>query len=154
MLGFSNVQLPPSGDDHHLGLDDLERHGLIGNSEPAPNDLPGDEITRSALGYLHANCAHCHTTSRTRNRAPRCFDPQRDFDFTLRIGELERLADTATYRTAVGSVVRPGDPDASKVVVWASSRDRWWGMPPLGSEKVDHDGVDILRQWIRRLETE
>lgn len=38
--------------------------------------LPGDARDVAALGYLHANCAHCHNQHRPASTGPRCYDPR------------------------------------------------------------------------------
>ncbi|WP_437324524.1 hypothetical protein [Sorangium sp. So ce381] len=102
--------------------------------------------------WLHANCSHCHNRSRPKSDGARCYDPERRFDFTLRVGELASVESTATYRTAIGPVIDPGDPDGSDVVERARRRDPDWpSMPPLGTEIVDEAGLDVLRTWIRNL---
>ena len=58
VLGFSALQLAHEGPG---ALDAIVRAGLL--TDPPP-DLdprpPGDPETSRALGYLHANCGHCH----------------------------------------------------------------------------------------------
>lgn len=152
VLGFSAVQLaaPSSGPD----LDALVERGLLSDPPDELPVVPGNDSERRALGYLHANCAHCHNRRRPERSAPRCYDPQRRFDFSLRTAELASVEQTATYRTAIGEVVEPGDPEDSELLERVSSRspDRYRpGMPPLGSERVDRDAVTLLRMWIEGL---
>jgi hypothetical protein len=116
------------------------------------NTLPGDATDRAALGYLHANCGHCHNQDRPPREGARCFDPERDLDFLLRTGELDRVQATAAHRTGVGGVIEPGDGDGSSIVVRMRSRDQWWGMPALGTEDVDTEGVALVKRWIDALE--
>lgn len=150
VLGFSAVQLPEAGEGGAIGLAELRASGRLTAPVP-PVEVPGTPETRAALGYLHANCSHCHNQSRPARVGPRCFDPERDIDFMLRVGELATPEDTATYRTAVGNVIAPGKPGDSDVMVRIRSRDPWWGMPALGTEVVDTAGVQILETWIRSL---
>ena len=68
------------------------------------------------------------------------------------MADLGAVEQTATYRTALGSVIKRGDPGDSKVVDRMSSRDRFpAGMPPLASKRVDDDGVKTIRSWIEGL---
>ena len=154
VLGFSAIQLPRRGAPDQLGLDDLDRLGIV--SHPVAgidNDLPGSTLEQSALGYLHANCAHCHNQARPPRAADalRCFDPERPFSFALRIGELGHVDQTATYRTVRGNMIAPGDVEGSVVIMRVRSRDEWWGMPALGTETVDAEGVALLEQWISKM---
>ncbi|HEU5058019.1 MAG TPA: hypothetical protein VFU21_15920, partial [Kofleriaceae bacterium] len=150
VLGFSAVQLPERGDGDSVGIADLSDDTRF-TADVAAVEIPGDATTRAALGYLHANCSHCHNQRRPERTGPRCFDPEREFDFSLRIGELDTPASTATYRTAIGDVIEPGDPGDSEVISRVQSRDTWWGMPALGTEVVDAEGVRLLEEWIRSL---
>jgi len=148
VLGFSEIQLPQHGAPGELDLDSLAP--LVTVPTP-PNDLPGNATTQAALGYLHANCSHCHNPIRPPRSGERCFDPERGFSFLLRAGELDRVAATATYRTAIGAVIEAGDPGSSEILDRMQSRDRWSGMPALGSEQVDDRGVELIRTWIEQL---
>lgn len=151
VLGFSAIQLPASGEGDHLGLASLERAGLLTHPLPRGNDLPGDPNTRAALGYLHANCGHCHNDRRPKRDGPRCFDPENSLDFQLRLRDLERPEHTAAYRTGIGEAIRPGNPAESNLLIRVRSRDPWWGMPALGSEEIDRRGNEILARWIEAL---
>lgn len=74
------------------------------------------------------------------------------FDFSLRVGELGGVERTATYRTAVGKVIRRGDPLHSALFLRVRERDPDAPtMPPLGTEVVDANGVALLRAWIEHL---
>ncbi|WP_437895637.1 hypothetical protein [Sorangium sp. So ce124] len=150
VLGFSAIQLATSRGE--VDLDEVIARGMLSDPPRQPIQLPGDAVTRDALGWLHANCSHCHNRSRPKSDGARCYDPERRFDFTLRVGELASVESTATYRTAVDQVIDPGDPDGSDVVERARRRDPDWpSMPPLGTEIVDEAGLDVLRAWIRNL---
>lgn len=150
VLGFSAIQLASSPGE--LDLDEVVARGMLSDPPRRPVAVPGDAATRAALGWLHANCSHCHNERRPENDGARCYDPLRSFDFTLRVGDLASVEATATYRTAVGTVIRPGDPERSDVVARARRRDPDWpSMPPLGTEVVDEAGLAALRAWIRRL---
>ncbi|WP_437737540.1 hypothetical protein [Sorangium sp. So ce1335] len=150
VLGFSAIQLASSPGD--VDLDEVVARGMLSDPPRGPVELPGDAVARAALGWLHANCSHCHNKRRPEGDGARCYDPLRSFDFTLRVDDLASVEATATYRTAVGKVIDPGDPEESDVVERARRRDPDWpSMPPLGTEVVDEAGLAALRAWIRRL---
>ena len=113
--------------------------------------MPGSDIEQRALGYLHANCSHCHNRRRPERRGARCFDPQKSYDFGLSVADLAAVSDTATYRTAVGSAIKPGSPGDSPVIDLVSHRGFGAQMPPLASERVDEDAVRLLVQWIQQM---
>jgi len=58
-LGFTALQL-----SHNLpGSLNLQQITSMGWLNPPPTGtfaLPGTEVEKAALGYLHANCGHCH----------------------------------------------------------------------------------------------
>lgn len=150
VLGFSAVQLAESPGE--VDLDEVIARGMLSDPPSRPIAVPGDATARAALGWLHANCSHCHNERRPSRGAARCYDPQRDFDFTLRTSDLASVEETAAYRTAVGDVISPGNPDRSEVVRRASRRDSSWpSMPPLGTEVVDEVGLASLRAFIDAL---
>lgn len=115
-------------------------------------EVPGDATDEAALGYLHANCAHCHSdrhpVSRTR---------------TLRLGVPVGLVDpreAPAWQTSAGVtafhnvegsdvIIVPGDPDASQLFLRMDLRGDVQ-MPPLGTERVDEAGVAAVRAWIAR----
>jgi hypothetical protein len=155
ILGFSAVQLSPRSYEESEQLSGAAERALL--AEPMPTlDIPGTATERDALGYLHANCSHCHNQSDSARGDGKCFNPNQrlsfDLDFTLHVGELDSVEETAAYRTALGKVVDRGNPGASKVVQLMSKRDGGLAqMPPLGTETVDDHGLDLIRAWVRAL---
>ena len=145
VLGFSRFQ-----------LDDAVLAPLVEGALPPRVDLSGDELARRALGYLHANCGHCHND---RGIA------WPDTNMVLRVGSDEASAtSTRAYETIVGQPtlsfkgpgkppfrVAPGDPASSAVVVRMQHRGDAFQMPPLGTEVVDPSGVDAVTAWVLSL---
>lgn len=160
VLGFSAVQLA-NVDRASTGFDlsDAIARGLLSHppSDPAALRVPGDATERAALGYLHANCSHCHNQSRPATNGPRCYDPRQAFDFLLRASELSEVRQTATYRTALvdADVLIRGQPARSPMLTRMTTRTGSTGgteqMPPLATETVDADGVAVIRAWIEGL---
>jgi hypothetical protein len=149
-LGFSALQL--SEDGGGLDLAELAESGRLSEPVTVP-PLPGETAVRDALGYLHANCGHCHNQDRPETDGPRCYDPDNELDFLLRLDQLGSPEQTPTYRTAAGDVIEPGDPERSALVRRISIRRGGDdpSMPPLGTEVVDVDGVRIIESWIQGL---
>jgi hypothetical protein len=151
ILGFSAIQLAGVAAAGELDLSGLVEQGLL-TSPPASNPVvPGDSVEVAALGYLHANCSHCHNAKRPERSGARCFDPDNSYDFTLAIGKLDAVASTPTYRTVVGHAVKRGDPDGSKLYELVNSRGLFQQMPPLATEHVDSSAVATIRTWIEGL---
>lgn len=155
VLGFSAVQLSPRSYDAPERLSDAASAALLTEAMPTL-DIPGTPTERAALGYLHANCSHCHNQSEAARSDHKCFDPNRrlsfELDFSLHARELGSVERTAAYRTALGHVIERGDPGASKVVKLMGKRSGDLGqMPPLGTEQVDDRGLSLIREWIGSL---
>jgi len=132
-------------------LADLAAAGAL--SDDVTADLPGDELDQAALGYLHANCSHCHNPQRDvgDGGAHRCYDPVADIDFTLP-PDASSVSATPALRTAKKKL---GDDAEHSEVVGRMSRRKDSAvpttMPPLGTEEVDQDAVDMIASWIDQL---
>jgi mono/diheme cytochrome c family protein len=140
ILGFSALQL---GTLDALPLTDPPPAGTV---YAAPNP---------ALGYLHANCGHCHNPNGS---------GWVDSKMILRLDVDETDATTSkAYQTTVGVALThwigngytdrivAGDPDASAIPARMASRDHNVQMPPIATEFVDDDGVALVRAWIQSL---
>lgn len=161
VLGFSAVQLSRGGPG--VTLDALVANGKL--SAPPPGGrgypVPGSAIERAALGYLHANCGHCHNPS---GEAYRFVDQVLFLDVaTLALGDPTQ---TKTYTTTIGKRttallhrqsdlrVKAGDHAGSDVWLRMGRRERYFpppNMPPYGTELVDLAGRDAVAQWIDAL---
>jgi hypothetical protein len=150
VLGVSAIQLSslPEGE---LDLAALVAADLVTTAPARSFEVPGSDSERAALGYLHANCSHCHNQDRPARSGARCFDPENELDFALSVDALGAPADTATYRSAVDSVVEPGEPGESRLIDLVSRRGFFKQMPPLASERVDDSAVSLLERWIREM---
>jgi hypothetical protein len=149
-LGFSAVQLAQPGQADALSLDELVRLELVSRAPTIVPSVPGNETEQAALGYLHANCSHCHNASRPRRAGARCFDPDNDLDFLLRADQGPVASEASAYRTTT-EVIQKGAPDDSQLLELVAQRSRFRQMPPLASEVVDADGVALLRRWIEEM---
>jgi cytochrome c553 len=150
VLGFSLVQLAHDGPPEEWTLHSLVDAAVLSTAPPMNVVVPGEETTRSALGYLHANCGHCHNQQRPETDGPRCYDPENDLDFWLQSKRLAVPSDTPTYHT-MRKVVEAGAPADSKLFALVSRRGEGKQMPPLATERVDTEAVATLRAWISGL---
>lgn len=150
VLGFAAIQLS-SAPEGEPDLAALSAAGLLTAPPAASYEVPGSEIESAALGYLHANCSHCHHQNRPERSGARCFDPESELDFSLSVNALGTPQDTATYRSAVGSVVEPGRPEESRLLELVSRRGFFKQMPPLATERVDGTAKILLERWIREM---
>ncbi len=153
-LGFSAVQL--SGGAQGLTLSALAAAGRLKNPPPAEGyAVPGDAQTSAAIGYLHANCGHCHNPNGL---------AWPDTDMNLRVGVDERTVEqTGVFRTAINGGLKrwshpgyayrinAGYPDTSAVIFRASARGDRDQMPPLATEFPDTTSINMLKTWIASL---
>lgn len=151
MLGFSAVQL--AGSEPPLSLDALARAGRLTQVPERAPTIPGSALDRAALGYLHANCGHCHNRQRPpRGDGPRCYDPERSLDFSLPSSAADGdVRHSPAYESSVPRFMTPGAPDESRLITLVSRRGFGLHMPPLASRAVDVEGVRLLRAWIASL---
>jgi hypothetical protein len=171
ILGFSLLQLSPDRDPNavHGGpapapgvdLPYLVRTGLMTGLPDAllaapPRIESASATERAALGYLHGNCGQCHASdSKLRNVGMflrhMTGDPVE--------AAVATTVDQAVMDPAPGQTpdavfrVEPGHPERSVLVQRMASRWAALQMPPLGSELVDEDALDLVRRWIAGLDS-
>ena len=143
VLGFSAVQQPDVGP------------ALLSDPPASAFAVPGDDDAQAALGYLHANCGHCHNLNGTSW-------PDTDLDLRLVVSD-ERVGDTASYRSSVGVElnsfqddevslrIAPGDAEHSGIYHRMSLRGPMKQMPPLATELIDPAGLLLVQAWIESL---
>jgi hypothetical protein len=162
VLGFQAIQLDYASDK--LDLDDLISMNMLsvnpaGAASPhfgvPVTGLPGSAVDRAALGYMHANCGHCHNpTSSTHDSTP--------LELRLETTKLGTVAATPAYTTAhdvTGMTVvyngmpytkiwAPTDPDHSLLLVRLNATTSPPKMPEIGTEMVDPAGDAAIRAWV------
>lgn len=136
--------------------------------------VPGNALDRAAIGYLHANCGHCHnpgpfnatgcyaTTGGDASDGVEGFharvyvqdsDPTETAAFTTTFGidacgvELVEWTDSQNQPPITMRGV-PGDSSRSAVHYRVSNRGAGVQMPPIATELVDTVGADIVGDWI------
>jgi uncharacterized repeat protein (TIGR03806 family) len=141
---------------HALGLElaqlDREQRQRLAALDLFDGPLPevpalSDAGIEPARAYLHANCAGCHrpgvgNSGTTDLRVATLLSATGACNEAPRKGSLGLGAD---YK-----IIAPGQPDKSMMVLrmreLASGR-----MPPVGSLRVDEEGVALVSDWIRGL---
>jgi hypothetical protein len=154
LLGFSAIQLTHDATGvNSATMRTLSDAGRL--SVPAPDGftVPGaTPATKSAIGYLHANCGNCHNSSFLLT------------DLRMRVLTTQTaVVDTDVYTTAVNVAsvnfpctcnrITPGNPAQSAVMQRMSSRVAGAQMPPLGTEITDPTGIQTVTDWITALGT-
>jgi hypothetical protein len=159
VLGFSAIELDWNNpDDAQLDLQKLVDLGKLsapptGSTPYFP--IPGTANEKEVLGYMHANCGHCHNaSSNVQGNTP--------MQLRLDVGMLGTVADTPTYTTAVditgnmiggfSKIVAKGEPDQSIMIYRFESTNPTEHMPALGSEVIDDSARMALRTWITNLQ--
>jgi hypothetical protein len=168
VLGFTALQLSTDRDPGAphaeplrpgmITLQTLLDERLIDAPQPAlfalAPRIPGDPRTRSALGYLSANCGHCHNadspiaTVRFPLRMPAYADAaQVDAAIAALVARTTKW-DLPHSAPGTTSAVTPGAPDLSALFVRMRSRRPSSQMPPLGTTVPDRDAIDLVSAWI------
>lgn len=170
ILGFTALQLSddrdplaPHAEPLQPGMVTLRTLVQEGRLSPARTDLvarpprvaAADPRARAALGYLAANCAHCH------NRESSIASLGLDFQYRLEPDDAGCVPPAVA--TTVGKpghwvvpgatagtsqLVHAGRPDLSAVVSRMNSRRPSSQMPPVGSVVVDQQAVGLVTAWI------
>jgi hypothetical protein len=151
VLGFGLIQLAPD-------LDGLIARGLLvglPQSARAARWTAASATERAAAGYLHGNCGHCHNEQ----------GPLRNLGLFLRqtAAEGSEPAIASTFdqpvkKPAPGlsadatSRIAPGQPERSALLKRIASRYPPLQMPPLGTELIDRQAVELLSRWIAESE--
>jgi len=169
VLGFSALQLSPDRDrqaphadaaDSALSRMDLRTLASRGLLVHLPSELlvsppriaAANPTERAALGYLHANCGHCHNDE----------GPLAVLEMSLaqRVGTKESAGSVlrsiasvpGQFRMAGGTArLAPGHPDASVIALRMRSREPLQQMPPLGTSEVDFEAMSLIARWIESL---
>jgi hypothetical protein len=164
ILGFSALELDAPAATGDVDLDYLVQHDLLtapptkpasGPYFPLWSDASANDV--AALGYLHANCGHCHNEySDVISTCPRLF--------RALVGQLggsktatDAYTSTVNQAPAIGvvgttAVVAPGDPDHSVLYVRFTSTNLAIRMPPLATEVIDPDAATVLHDWIAQMQ--
>jgi hypothetical protein len=155
-LGVTAIQLPWSSDET-LSLRGLIDADLLTVPPVEPYIIPGDPLTRAALGYFDTNCGSCHHQGST------FVTDKVQLKMNLTTDTLTSVASTYVYRSAVGRephlsglgtslYIVPGAPSESFLWRRMALRDSGgWQMPPLATEVVDEEGVSLIEGWILSL---
>lgn len=164
VLGFSALQLAHPAPDGYLTLERLIASGKLSDPPPRSMQLPGDALSVAAVGYLHANCGHCHN--------PNSQQANLGLELWARAAALDGAELTTAYTTTVGIAsqssskpagqpelrVVPGSPEQSALYwrmvqppVFPSEPRGGVHMPLIGTELTDEAGVALVRDWILNL---
>lgn len=166
ILGWDFVMLGPGATG--VTARDLAASGRLKGATSALLDLepPGDDVERTALTYMHANCGiSCHNeTTNAEGRPSGLF-------LRLQIRELDSVLSTGAATSGINRLpspnadygdldkpkggdfydFRPLDPARSLSLARMRHRGSVTAMPPIGTHSVDPDGVAALTAWIETM---
>ena len=169
VLGFTALQLSPDRDplapraESALPGDaDLAKLVAAGRIRGLPQSLldapprisAPTPAGRAVLGYLNANCGHCHADPALSAGAvpvelQLAIDPA---DPAAGERGIRRLVESESrYRprgAADARLVVPGNPGAGTLLARMRSRDPRIQMPPLGTALPDVEAVALIERWI------
>ena len=91
-LGFSAIML--SEVTEGISLQELVDMDALSDDPESPVSIPGDQVNRDALGYMHVNCGPCHNQSKDGL-------PMYDLNLWLDVGTASP-EDSNAWKTAVG----------------------------------------------------
>ncbi|HVJ22185.1 MAG TPA: hypothetical protein VM686_42560, partial [Polyangiaceae bacterium] len=155
VLGFTAVELAHNNGGFNLAQ--ATAMGMLTAPPVAEPVVPGDEVAKAAIGYLHVNCGMCH------NYKSKIYSNGTQVDMWLQTDKLTTLEETPTYLTLVNQDttteltllpkrIAPGDTANSAVFELMNRRGDDASMPPLGTEITDTaGGIAAIEAWINAL---
>lgn len=154
VLGFSAIQL-----SHTLPgvkLSDLVTSNQLTAAPAAPIVLPGTEAQQNVLGYLHANCGHCHNENSQHSAL--------NMVLWLSTGSLGSLEATPTVATTRNQPAQgPEQPDDDlRIVPGQPAQSELFQrltipfgddlhMPRVGTEMLDQPAITAIEAFITSL---
>lgn len=175
VLGFTALQLSTARDAlaphaerpprDALELRTLVARGWLRNLPPAlverpPRIAAASPLERAVLGYLHANCGHCHED-------PDAADAAVPVGLVLSQGIGGAAAARKVLQSMIGTpsrfriasagaaetpapprLVVPGAARASVLAQRMRSRNPRMQMPPLGTALADAQALELIERWI------
>lgn len=153
VLGFGAIQLSyldsnsrPKG-QYLKGLIDSNR--TLGEIKSYYKIPAKNENERKALGYMHANCSHCHNQNHPMGglgmhlKSKTSFKSRSEHEaIKTTIGVYTRGFYQADFR------VEASNSEDSAIYMRLNSTQRGVQMAPIGKSTIDHDGVKIIKDWI------
>lgn len=112
-------------------------------------EIPGPELEREAIGYLHGNCANCHNP-----HSPVFSTTALDLRYRwLKESTINVRPEKFAANDSTQVRIKPGAPGESLLfqLLARTFEDGEQFMPPLGTSRADTVGVDLVRRWILSL---
>ncbi len=113
------------------------------------NDPATGTLEERALGYLDANCAHCHNSKGL--AGPTLLNFTLDQALIHRPGVYHRPTAAGNASRGRNYAIVPGNPDASFLLTRLGSTHAFIRMPQIGRTVVHDEGVELIKEWILSL---
>jgi uncharacterized repeat protein (TIGR03806 family) len=102
--------------------------------------------------YLDVNCANCHSRGGSASHSGLFLNYRQDDPF--RLGVMKPPVAAGTGSGGLNYSIVPGQPDQSILVYRMESVHPAVRMPEIGRTLVHEEAVELIRQWIRKMEAE
>jgi uncharacterized repeat protein (TIGR03806 family) len=112
-------------------------------TDPSDSAAP---VAERARAYLHTNCSQCH---RPGGPTPSTMD-LRYTTSLANTNACDAVPQAGDLGITNARLIAPGDTGRSLIIERANRRDSH-AMPPLGSNLVDTEGIDLLITWVSGL---
>ncbi|MCA1962686.1 MAG: PQQ-dependent sugar dehydrogenase, partial [Prosthecobacter sp.] len=142
--GGSGHQLHALAQAGYLSVRTLEPPGLL--PALAPLEDTQHSIDFRARSYLSVNCAPCHQLGST--SLPSSFDARHQVP--LELTGLVHGIPTDAGTDPANRLILPGDVTRSVLLHRMAGTGGFGRMPPLGSNLVDAQALDLLSQWVQQ----
>lgn len=153
-LSFNTAQLNKSYSmSGFIGnqLTSLSVHGFLSNTPDNPSTLrryirPNEEfftLEERVRSYLSVNCSYCHQSQGTANGS---WDGRHHIP--LEDTKLIHSADDQTTQSQQKKYIIPGQVENSHLMHRLTGSSAFTRMPPLGSNELDLENIQLLTEWI------
>ena len=159
-LGFNVPQLDRSGSSAGASEDQVSRFrhfGLLLEPKSPASDSERPTLTdpydksanlnERARSYLAVNCSVCH---RFGGGGSALFDVRKELP-SAKLNLIDVRPNLGSFGLDDARIVCPGDPTRS-VLLYRMAKLGRGRMPHIGSDRVDHAGLQLMIDWIRSLD--
>jgi uncharacterized repeat protein (TIGR03806 family) len=108
-----------------------------------------NQLEQAARAYLDGNCAHCHNPHGPASTSGMFLEYNQMDPERLGIGKPPVAAGRGSGNRRFGIV--PGKPHESILVFRMEKDDPGIRMPELGRQMMHREGVELVREWIRKM---
>ena len=116
------------------------------------DDPSSGNLDERARIYLDINCAHCHSSEGPANTTGLFLNIYQNDDIAYGIMKTPVAAGRGSGGLSYDIV--PGKPNESILIYRMESTHPGIAMPEIGRTLVHKEGVALLREWIKKIESE